>query len=142
MRRQGYLFYSDNIASTADSLLIALQPAKAGSKIVLRNLFFAFNSAEIEAQSNKEIAYLVDFMRQNPKIRIEITGHTDNVGTENYNLQLSQARANALRQLLIERGVSANRMTAQGKGSTDPIATNDTDEGRQTNRRVEIEIVE
>ncbi len=142
VRRQGYLFYSDNIASTADSLLIALQPAQVGSKIVLRNLFFAFNSAEIEAQSDKEIAHLVDFMRQNPKIRIEITGHTDNVGTENYNQQLSQARANALRQLLIERGVNANRMAAQGKGSTDPIAPNDTDEGRQANRRVEIKIVE
>lgn len=142
VRRQGYLFYSDNIASTADSLLIALQPAKAGSKIVLRNLFFAFNSAEIEAQSDKEVAHLVDFMRANPKVRIEITGHTDNVGTEAYNLQLSQTRANALRQALIERGVNAERMVARGKGRTEPIATNDTDEGRQANRRVEIKIIE
>ncbi len=142
VRRQGYLFYSGNIASTADSLNIALQPAKAGSKIVLHNLFFAFNSAKIEVESDKEIALLVDFMRQNPKIRIEITGHTDNVGTQAYNLQLSQARADALRQTLIERGVNAERIVAHGHGCAEPIATNDTDEGRQTNRRVEIEILE
>lgn len=140
-RRQGYLFYSGNIDATNDSLLIALQPAKAGSKIVLRNLFFAFNSAEIEAQSTKEVALLIDFMRQNQKIRIEITGHTDNVGTEPYNQQLSQARANALRQALIDGGIAPDRMVATGKGSTEPVATNNTDEGRQQNRRVEIKII-
>lgn len=142
VRRQGYLFYSDNIASTADSLLIALQPIKIGSKIVLRNLFFAFNSSEIKTQSNKEVAYLTNFMQQNPKVRIEITGHTDNVGTETYNLQLSQARANALRQALIEHGIKADRIVATGKGRTEPVATNDTEEGRQANRRVEIKIIE
>ena len=79
-----------------DSLIIALQPATPGSKMILHNLFFAFNSAEIQPQSEKEILYLFDFLQRNPKIRIEITGHTDNVGSEEYNQTLCLNRARAL----------------------------------------------
>lgn len=142
VHRKGFLFYSGNIASTNDSLLIALQPAKPGTKIVLHNLFFAFNSAEIEPQSTTEIAHLLHFMRQNPKVRIEIVGHTDNIGTETYNLQLSQARADALRRALIDQNIAAERIAASGRGSSEPVADNTTEAGRAANRRVEIHIIE
>ncbi len=142
VRRNGFLFYSDNIHSTKDSLLIALQPAKVGNKIVLHNLFFAFNSAEIKPESETEIAHLIIFMLQNPKVRIEISGHTDNVGTESYNKNLSQMRADNLRKRLIDKGINAKRIIAIGKGSSTPIADNSTENGRAANRRVEIKIIE
>ncbi|HRS68237.1 MAG TPA: OmpA family protein [Paludibacteraceae bacterium] len=140
-RRKGYLFYSDNIKSMNDSLIIALQPATPGSKIILHNLFFAFNSAEIQPQSEKEILYLFDFLQRNSKIRIEITGHTDNVGSEEYNQTLSLNRAQALFKALQDRGIAAERMNALGKGSKVPISSNSTEEGRANNRRVEVKIL-
>ncbi len=142
VHRKGFLFYSGNITSANDSVLVALQPAKPGNKIVLHNLFFAFNSAEIESKSTAEIAHLMRFMRQNPNVRIEIVGHTDNIGTETYNRQLSQARADALRRALIDQNIAAERIAASGRGSSEPVADNDTEAGRAANRRVEIHIIE
>ena len=142
VHRKGFLFYSGNITSANDSVLVALQPAKPGNKIVLHNLFFAFNSAEIESKSTAEIAHLTRFMRQNPHVRIEIVGHTDNIGTETYNRQLSQARADALRRVLIEQNIDAGRIAASGRGSSEPVADNATETGRAANRRVEIHIIE
>ena len=142
VHRKGFLFYSGNITSANDSVLVALQPAKPGNKIVLHNLFFAFNSAEIESKSTAEIAHLTQFMRQNPHVRIEIVGHTDNIGTETYNRQLSQARADALRRVLIEQNIDAGRIAASGRGSSEPVADNATETGRAANRRVEIHIIE
>jgi len=140
-RRKGYLFYSNNIESMNDSLIIALQPATPGSKMILHNLFFAFNSADIQPQSEKEILYLFDFLQRNPKIRIEITGHTDNVGSEEYNQTLSLNRARALFKALQDRGIASDRMSAMGKGSKEPISSNNTEEGRANNRRVEVKIL-
>ena len=140
-RRKGYLFYSNNIESMSDSLIIALQPATPGSKIILHNLFFAFNSADIQAQSEKEIRYLYDFLQRNPKLTIEISGHTDTIGTENYNQTLSLSRAQALLNTLQSKGISTDRMTAIGKGSKEPIAPNSTEDGRAKNRRVEVKIL-
>ena len=125
----------------SDSLIIALQPATPGSKMILHNLFFAFNSADIQPQSEKEILYLFDFLQRNPKIRIEITGHTDNVGSEEYNQTLSLNRARALFKALQDRGIAADRMSAMGKGSKEPISSNNTEEGRANNRRVEVKIL-
>ena len=142
VHRKGFLFYSGNITSANDSVLVALQPAKPGNKIVLHNLFFAFNSAEIESKSTAEIAHLTRFMRQNPHVRIEIVGHTDNIGTETYNRQLSQARADALRRVLIEQNIDSGRIAASGRGSSEPVADNATETGRAANRRVEIHIIE
>lgn len=140
-RRKGYLFYSNHIESMSDSLIIALQPATPGSKIILHNLFFAFNSADIQTQSEKEIRYLYDFLQRNPKLTIEISGHTDTIGTENYNQTLSLSRAQALLNRLQSKGISTDRMTAIGKGSKEPIAPNSTEDGRAKNRRVEVKIL-
>ena len=109
--------------------------------LILHNLFFAFNSADIQTQSEKEIRYLYDFLQRNPKLTIEISGHTDTIGTENYNQTLSLSRAQALLNRLQSKGISTDRMTAIGKGSKEPIAPNSTEDGRAKNRRVEVKIL-
>ena len=141
-RKKGYLPHSGWITAANDTLVIALQPAKKGKTIILKNLYFAFNSAKIQTSSAREIAYLQQFLQQNKFVRIHITGHTDNVGTTAYNRTLSQNRASALKEALIALGIAPDRITVEGCGSTQPIDTNDTDEGRANNRRVEVTILE
>ena len=85
---------------------------------------------------------LATFLLENPSVTIHITGHTDAVGTDEANQILSEGRANAVRNDLIQRGVAAERMTAEGKGEKEPVADNDTEEGRQLNRRVEFVIID
>ena len=83
---------------------------------------------------------LATFLNENEGVTIRITGHTDNVGTDEANQKLSEGRANAVKKELIRRGVDPDRMEAEGKGESEPVATNDTEEGRQLNRRVEFTI--
>lgn len=136
----GYLFYTTEINTPGDSIIVALQPIKAGSTTTLKNLFFDYDSDVILSTSHAEISRLVLFLKQNPKISIDIVGHTDSQGSDSYNMSLSSRRANSLRTALIERGIDASRLNAIGKGSTQPIAPNDIDEGRALNRRVEVVI--
>ena len=84
---------------------------------------------------------LYDLMNENPEIRIRITGHTDNVGSDEANQKLSEGRANSVRDDLIRRGIAPERIEAEGKGESQPITTNDTEEGRAQNRRVEFVIL-
>lgn len=139
-RKKGYLFYTDHINANTDSILIALHPATEGNSIVLNNLYFATNSAVIESRSYSDIQHLFEFLTQNSGVTIHIVGHTDNTGSVALNKQLSLDRANALKEALIRLGVKEERITTDGKGSSEPIDTNDTEEGRAKNRRVEIRI--
>ncbi|MCQ2342646.1 MAG: OmpA family protein [Paludibacteraceae bacterium] len=91
--------------------------------------------------SEQSMTDLYEFLSHNPDIRIKIMGHTDSVGKDAANQKLSEGRANAVRDELIQRGIAADRLEAEGYGESRPIDTNDTDEGRQNNRRVEIEIL-
>ncbi|MCQ2310378.1 MAG: OmpA family protein [Paludibacteraceae bacterium] len=91
--------------------------------------------------SEPTLADLFGYLDRNPEVRIKIMGHTDSVGKDAANQKLSEGRANAVRQELIERGIAPDRIEAVGYGETRPIDTNDTDEGRQNNRRVEVEIL-
>lgn len=136
----GYMFYTAEITTPGDSILVALQPIKSGSTTVLNNLFFDYDSDVILETSHAEIARLVKFLQTNPKLKITIVGHTDSRGGQKYNLDLSSRRAKALLNALVEQGISADRITSEGKGCTQPVATNDTDEGRALNRRVEVVI--
>lgn len=109
--------------------------------IALNNIFFDFNKATLRTESVTELNNLVKLLKDNPKLRIEVAGHTDSLGTAEINNRLSQQRADAVRQYLVDKGIAAARLRAKGYGSTQPIATNDTEEGRQQNRRTEFEIL-
>ncbi len=105
-------------------------------------VYFDFNSAKIKPQYYPEIEKFAKFLKKNPKIKVEIQGHTDSIGSDEYNLKLSQKRAEAVRDLLIKKyGISPDRLTAKGYGETKPIAPNSTPEGRAKNRRVEAVLI-
>jgi outer membrane protein OmpA-like peptidoglycan-associated protein len=118
-----------------------LEPIVKKRAIILHNLFFATNQTTILPESESALQDLYDLLNENPEIRIRITGHTDNVGSDKANQRLSEGRANSVRNDLIKRGIAGNRIEAEGKGESQPIDTNDTEEGRQNNRRVEFMIL-
>ncbi len=104
------------------------------------NITFATNSAEIAPQFYSTLNAVALVLKEFPETLIEVTGHTDSTGNEEYNLQLSQQRANSVARYLIAQGIAPNRILAKGMGESMPIAPNDTPEGRAANRRVEIRI--
>lgn len=143
----GYLFYSDNInipqltEFTEINKVIDLQSVQVGHKIILRNIFFDTGKSDLKQESQIELTKLYNLLTQNPTFEVELSGHTDAVGSDQDNLVLSQARATAVVQYLIERGVDKVRMRAKGYGETAPVASNDTKDGRQLNRRTEFKIM-
>lgn len=145
--KDGYLYHSENFVLDLDEELttykknIDLQPLKAGSSVVLKNVFFDTDKFDLKPESRTELAKLTRLMNDNPDIRIEVSGHTDNQGSPSANQTLSENRAGAVRNYLIEAGIPADRITSKGYGQTKPIDTNDTDEGRAQNRRTEFKII-
>ncbi len=112
-------------------------------KIELKQtVYFDFNKASIKSVSFPLLNEVAQAMADNPKIKVEVQGHTDSVGDDNYNLKLSQSRAESVRAYMIKRGVSSDRMVPKGYGENVPIADNRTKEGRDQNRRVEFVITE
>jgi outer membrane protein OmpA-like peptidoglycan-associated protein len=137
-QREGYIPYTMSITTPGDSILVGLTRIAKGNSITLNNLYFDYDSDKILPTSYAEIERLSLFLKRNKQIHIKIIGHTDNQGSKSYNLDLSQRRAAALMNALIRKGIAADRLTSKGMGSEAPIATNDTEEGRAQNRRVEI----
>lgn len=141
-----YLFHSENFdipnAAAYQEIEkdIYLKKVEVGKEIVLRNIFFDFNKATLRPESRSELERLTTLMRENPTLKIEISGHTDNIGSAAYNKTLSEQRAKSVVDYLINVGVSTDRMTYVGYGFDKPIASNATDEGRQLNRRTEFKI--
>ena len=119
-----------------------LKPIGTGASTVLNNIFFDFDSYEIREESLTELRKVEKFLKINPRVRIEISGHTDAKGADEYNLELSKQRAKAVYEYLIRRGISDQQITYKGYGSQKPLVPNDTEEHRQMNRRIEFEIVE
>lgn len=109
--------------------------------LVLENLMFVFGTADIIPESTGTLDQLLSLMLDRHELRIHITGHTDNVGTRSYNKRLSLDRAKAVYDYLLSHGVKAQRMSWSGEGADRPVDTNDTEEGRQRNRRVEITVI-
>jgi OOP family OmpA-OmpF porin len=107
-------------------------------RIVLRGVEFAFDKAELTGSSSVILDVAVDQLKRCPNIPMEIDGHTDSVGAEDYNQGLGQRRAEAVKGYLVSKGLRSSRLTARSFGETRPVASNDTEEGRQTNRRVEL----
>ena len=147
VKKDGYLFHSENfvIPSTANyeevKKDIALKSLSAGNKIVLNNIFFDFDKATLRPESANELQRLVKLMKDNSSLKIEISGHTDSKGPKDYNLGLSENRAKAVVDYLVKEGIKVSRLSFKGYGETQPVATNDTEEGRQLNRRTEIKII-
>ena len=139
--QMGYDTVDMAIANIGDSLNIELMPIKKGEVFIVKNLFFATNKTRILKTSEEALNDLYMYLARNPQVRIKIIGHTDSVGKDEANQKLSDGRANEVMKDLIERGIAADRIEAEGRGETQPIDTNDTEEGRQNNRRVEIEIL-
>ena len=141
VRREGYIEYNDTIFQiNNDTLFVDLQPIKKNTVIILQNLFFDTDKTTIQNTSAQSLDDMYKLLVENPKIEVEITGHTDNVGSDRYNMKLSAGRAKAVYDEMVKRGIDPNRMTWKGKGEREPIDTNDTPEGRQENRRVEFKI--
>ncbi len=139
--QMGYDTLDMAITNIGDSLNVQLTPIKKGEVFIVKNLFFATNKTRILPRSEEALNDLYMYLARNPQVRIKIVGHTDSVGKDEANQKLSDGRANEVMKDLIERGISADRLEAEGRGETQPIDTNDTEEGRQNNRRVEIEIL-
>lgn len=166
--KTGYLFHSENfqlekkgtaeqvfeleillnrippaIASTPAPTKPNSQPtvAVAPTPIILKNIFFNTGSATLKSESTGELLKLLDLLRSNPKMNIQINGHTDNVGADAANMTLSENRAKSVYQFLVDRGISDQRLRYKGYGETQPIDSNDTPEGRQNNRRTEFIII-
>jgi outer membrane protein OmpA-like peptidoglycan-associated protein len=108
----------------------------------LNNVFFDFNKSDLKEESFPELDRVAQFMEENPNVTIEIAGHTDNVGSDEYNLKLSGGRVGSVESYLVgQRKVAANRVVTKSYGKAVPVATNDTEEGRAQNRRVEFKIL-
>ncbi len=146
--KDGYLFFSENFSYTdlrtgVDPHLfdIPLQPIREGESVVLRNIFFKTASHELLPESVNELNRLIRLLEQNPGMHIEISGHTDNVGSYDYNKTLSQNRALSVYNYLTENGIDPDRLSYVGYADTRPVSTNETEEGRAQNRRTEFKVV-
>ena len=143
-----YLFFSDNYnlhdQSPTDGFFIndiALSPIAVGQRVTLRNVFFATGQHTLLDESKAELDAVAVLLQQNPTLRVELGGHTDNVGKESDNQLLSEQRARAVRDYLVAQGIDAQRLTHKGYGESQPVADNDTAEGRSLNRRTEFKII-
>jgi len=146
VNQKGYLFNSDQyflkngISDSAAQKNIVLQPIEKNAAIVLKNIFFETNRFELSPASVTELDKLVSLLQENPTIKIEIGGHTDNVGKAADNLTLSDHRAKAVVDYLLTKKIDPARLSAKGYGMTQPVADNNTTEGRALNRRTEMKI--
>lgn len=126
---------------SSNEVVINKTEYKVGAVIELENIFFEFDKAELLPESQSELQKLADLLFDYPHLEIEISGHTDNIGSDTYNQELSEARAKAVVDFLLEKEVENARLSFAGYGSNNPIDTNDTDRGRQNNRRVEFKVL-
>ena len=147
VNRKGYLFFSENFPlskkqpDSTYNIDIPLEPIEANASVILKNIFFDINKYELANESQVELDQVVQLMKDNPNVKIEISGHTDNVGKPADNIKLSTNRAKSVVTYLTEKGIDPKRLSYKGFGDTKPIADNKTEEGRAQNRRTELKII-
>lgn len=146
IERSGYLFESQTFEITAESgnqirKDIYLQPIREGNLVRLNNIFFELNSASLTEESKTELLKIARFLAENPGVKIKIAGHTDDLGSDDYNLQLSERRARAVYDFLINQGINPDFLTYMGYGETKPLEENIDERSRSMNRRIEFSIV-
>lgn len=147
VNKENYLFYSDHFPFDSEPAEvmdkdIPLQHIREDALIELKNIFFAFDSDSLKPSSETELDKLVHFLEKNQGLSIRIEGHTDNQGAAQYNKELSERRAFAVMNYLLENNIKRNRLNIKGFGEESPRTTNETEKGRAKNRRTEIRIVE
>ncbi len=140
---------SDGVADSQDRCLntpsgtaVDARGCKLQETIVLKGVTFATASAELIGDSPQVLDEVVETLRRNSELKLEVAGYTDNTGNHDYNVHLSQQRAEAVRDYLVAQGIAADRLTAKGYGPADPVADNDSEDGRAANRRVALHIIE
>lgn len=147
VNRRGYLFFSENFPlsqkepDSTYNIDIPLQPLEANASMVLKNIFFGINKFELKPESQVELDNVVKLLTENPTLKIEINGHTDNAGKAADNITLSLNRARAVVMYLTSKGIPIQRLSFQGLGDKVPVADNKTEEGKARNRRTELKVV-
>ena len=147
VKKEGYAYTSQYFASEDSSLHkpvkadLELKKIEVGETYKLNNILFPTNSYELNSSSKKVIDGFVDFLNDNPGVKVEIHGHTDNIGGDEFNLTLSENRAREVYEYIISKGISADRLSYQGFGLNIPLSTNENETGRALNRRTEFVIV-
>jgi outer membrane protein OmpA-like peptidoglycan-associated protein len=147
--REGYVYATQKVkiegATDKEKTInrtLTLQPIAVGVTSVLRHLYFDVGKATIRPESYAELNGFNSMMKDNPTIKVEISGHTDNMGDDTFNKNLSQQRANAVKTYLASKGIDPKRLVAVGYGETRPLVSNDDEQGgREINRRVELKIL-
>jgi outer membrane protein OmpA-like peptidoglycan-associated protein len=145
--KDGYLFYSENFSLKEQSvdkplyLDVPLNAITTGEKVVLKNVFFDVDKYDLKHESKVELDKVVGLLNQNPGMRIEISGHTDNTGIKQKNIDLSNNRAKSVMDYIVSQGITAQRLTHKGYADSQPVADNKTEEGRKLNRRTEFKII-
>jgi len=148
VNRKGYLFYSEQYALSrkeADSVYkkdIYLQPVELNAVFTFNNIQFANNAYQLPSAGLIELNKLLEVLTENPSLKVEISGHTDNVGKTEDNLKLSTNRAQSIVDYLVSKGIDMKRLSFKGYGATQPVADNSTDEGRAKNRRTTFTVTE
>ena len=147
VNRRDYLFQSLNFNYVEMKNLepivlnVDLEKVHEGTRAVLENLFFDVDKYDLKEKSVTELQKMIKFLQDNPALKIEISGHTDNSGSADYNKQLSEKRARSVYDYLVKNGISPTRLVPKGYGSAMPTAENSTEEGRERNRRIEFKIL-
>jgi OmpA-OmpF porin, OOP family len=147
VNKKKYLFKSLNFNYSALKdyepiiLDVDLEKATEGTTAVLQNIFFDVDKYDLKDKSITELRKILRFLKENPSLKVEVSGHTDNVGSEAYNIQLSAKRAQSVYNYLVENGIEASRLSIKGYGASRPIADNSSEDGRQQNRRIEFKLL-
>ena len=146
---EGYLFYSDHFTFSGRHSRkepfrkdIPMERIVVGSRVILENIFFESDSHQLLPASLSELNKVHEFLNHHSAIGIEISGHTDSTGSAEHNQKLSEQRAQAVVDFLMEKGIAEQRLKAEGYGDRNPVAENSTEEGRAKNRRTELRIIE
>jgi len=144
----GFMFYSQSMRLADENSLtdpfilnIELEPIEVGAEMDLHNIYYETDSFAILSESEPELQKLVDFLKNNSGLKVEIQGHTDSSGNSESNLELSKLRAKSVVDYLVENGITSSRLQSEGYGDTKPVATNETVDGRRLNRRTTIKII-
>ncbi len=147
VNRRGYLFFSENFPlsekqpDSTYNIDIPLQPIELNATTILKNIFFEVNKFDLNPRSQVELDKVVLLLKENPAVKVQISGHTDDVGRPADNLVLSENRAKAVVAYITTKGIDAKRLSYKGFGDTQPIAPNKTEKGKAQNRRTELKVV-